>query len=189
MGNKVEFGLKNVHYAVATEDAEGVITYGTPKRIRGAVELSVEPRGDMTEFYADDVLYYSSSNNNGYDGTLTIARIPQEFAVDVLGDELDEVSGVITERSDAKQRKFALMFEFDGDEKATRQVLYHCSASRPSVTSSTKTETTEPNTNELTFIASPRPSDYKVKTKTADTVVDEVYNAWYEQVFELPEGA
>ena len=174
MGNKVEFGLKNVHYAVATEDAEGVITYDTPKRIRGAV---------------DDVLYYSSSNNNGYDGTVTIARIPQEFAVDVLGDELDEASGVVTERSNAKQKKFALLFEFDGDENATRQVLYYCSASRPSVTSQTKTETTEPNTNELTFIASPRPSDYKVKTKTADTVVEEVYNAWYDQVFELPEGA
>lgn len=189
MANRVEFGLKNVHYALVTEASDGTITYDTPKRIPGAVELSVEPRGDMTEFYADDILYYSASNNNGYDGTLTIARIPQEFAVDVLGDELDEASGVITEKSNGKQKKFALLFEFDGDEKATRQLLYYCSASRPSVSSTTKTETSEPNTNELSFIASPRPTDYYVRSKTAEVTVDEVYNAWYQEVFELPEGA
>lgn len=189
MANRVEFGLKNVHYATVTEAADGTLTYGEPKRIPGAVELSVEPRGDMTEFYADDTLYYSASNNNGYDGTLTIARIPQEFAVDVLGDELDEASGVIVESSNGKQGKFALMFEFDGDEKATRQLLYYCSASRPTVSSTTKTETSEPNTNELSFIASPRPSDYKVRVKTAEVTVDEVYDAWYDEVFEVAAGA
>lgn len=188
MGNKVVFGLKNVHYAIATEEA-GAVTYSEPVAIPGAVELSLEPRGDLTEFYADDTLYYSASSNNGYDGTLSIALIPEHFAVDVLGDSLDEEDGVVNESANAKQKKFALLFEFDGDQKATRHVVYYCSASRPTVSSTTKTETTEPNTNELSFVASPRPGDHIVKTKTADSVNESIYDAWYTAVYEKAPGA
>ncbi|WP_337970504.1 major tail protein, partial [Virgibacillus salexigens] len=98
----------------------------------------------MVEFYADDMLFYSAPNNQGYDGTLSIALIPASFAVDVLGEEQDETDGVLTEKTDAKPKNFALMFEFNGDKKATRHVLYNCSANRPPVSSSTKTDSVEP---------------------------------------------
>lgn len=181
--NKVTFGLKNVHYATY-EVAAGVITYGTPVRIPGAVELSLEPRGDMTEFYADDVLYYSASNNQGYDGTLTIAEIIEKFAIDCLGEVKDSTDMVMTEKSTAVGKPFALMFEFDGDVKATRHVLYSCTASRPKVGSSTRTNSKEPNTNELSFVASPRETDYAVKTKTTATTPQAIYDAWYSKVYE-----
>ncbi len=51
----------------------GAIKFGTPIPLPGAVELTFEPRGDLIEFYADDMLYYAASNNQGYDGTLSIA--------------------------------------------------------------------------------------------------------------------
>lgn len=183
MANKVTFGLTNVHYATYTE-TDGVITYDAPVRIPGAVEISLDPRGDMVEFYADNMLYYSAANNQGYDGTLTIANIPQQFAIDALGERLDETDSVLTETSNSKGKDFALMFEFDGDERATRHVLYKCSANRPTVGSTTKTNTAEPNTNELTFVASPRETDYAVKTKTTDTTPAAVYDAWYTAVYE-----
>jgi len=82
--NKVTFGLRNVHYATIDEQ-DGVITFNDPKPIPGGVELSLEPRGDMFEFYADDMTYHASSNNQGYDGTLSIANVPQVFLIDVLG--------------------------------------------------------------------------------------------------------
>ncbi|TCJ01576.1 major tail protein [Cytobacillus praedii] len=183
MANKVNFGLKNVHVA-PFEVLNGVITYETPYRIPGAVELSLEPRGDMTEFYADDMLYYSASNNQGYDGTLSIANIPEKFAIDALGEEKDATDMVLTEKANLKGKPFALLFEFDGDVKATRHVLYSCTANRPTVSGATKTNTAEPQPNELSFVASPRETDLAVKTKTSDTTPTAIYDAWYQAVYE-----
>lgn len=181
--NKITFGLKNVHYAPYTVTA-GVITYETPTPIPGGVEISIEPRGEMSEFYADDMLYYSASNNQGYDGTLSIANIPEQFAIDALGEEKDETDMVITEKSTSTGKPFALLFEFDGDVKAIRHVLYNCNANRPTIKSSTKTDVKEPNVNELTFVSSPRETDYKVKTKTTTTTPSNIYDAWYTSVYE-----
>ncbi len=183
MDNKVTFGLKNVHVAPLTV-SNGVISYDTPFPVPGGVEVSLEPRGDMTEFYADDMLFYSASNNQGYDGTLSIANIPEQFSVEVLGEEKDATDGVLTEKANAKPKNFAIMFEFDGDKKAVRHVLYNCTANRPTVSSSTKTSSVEPNPNELTFISSPRETDKAVKTKTTVNTSQEVYDGWYNAVYE-----
>ncbi|MDM5439847.1 phage tail protein [Bacillus hominis] len=182
--NKVQFGLKNVHYATF-EDTNGVVTFETPTPLPGGVELTFEPRGDLIEFYADDMLYYAASNNQGYDGTLSIASIPEKFAIDALGEQLDEVDGVLNELADAKGKSFALLFEFDGDKKATRHVMYNCSASRPTLASKTKTNSAEPNTNELKFVASPINLDGKrvVKTKTTSNTTQAIYDGWNTEVY------
>ncbi|WP_375293723.1 major tail protein, partial [Bacillus cereus group sp. BfR-BA-01360] len=78
MENKVSYGLKNVRYATY-EVKDGLVTFGTTIPMPGAVELTNEPRGDLIEFYADDMLYYSADNNQGYEGTLNIATIPEQF--------------------------------------------------------------------------------------------------------------
>lgn len=185
MANKIKFGLKNAHYATMTvDDTTGAITYGTPVAIPGSVELQLEPRGDMIEFYADDMLYYSAPNNQGYDGTFNVALIPEQFAIDCLGEEKNGTDNVLTEKSNSKPKPFALMFEFDGDVKATRHVLYNCTANRPTQSSSTKNDSPEPQPDELTFVASARPGDYAVKTKTTTNTPSDVYNAWYDAVYD-----
>lgn len=188
--NKVTFGLKNVHYATYTE-LNGVITFDAPIPLKGGVSLTTEPRGELVEFYADDMLYYSASNNQGYNGTLSIANIPESFLIDALGEELDETDKVIHELSDAKGQPFALLFEFDGDVKAVRHVMYNCTANRPNISSSTKTNTAQPNTNELTFVASPMVIDGKryVKTKTSATTPAAIYDAWYQGVYKKAPSA
>ena len=50
--NKVQFGLKNVHYAVLNGSV-----YAEPVSVPGAVNLSMDAEGDMQKFYADDVAY------------------------------------------------------------------------------------------------------------------------------------
>ena len=44
--NKVRFGLKNCHYAKATFDEDGNVTYGTPVRLPGAVSLIPRSEGE-----------------------------------------------------------------------------------------------------------------------------------------------
>src|SRR5690554_3917595 len=179
MSNKIKFGLKNVHYAVITE-ADGVITYDTPKSIPGAVNLTLDAAGESVQFYADDSVYYEENTNDGYTGSLEMALIPDEFRVDVLGDELD-ANGALIENKDAKAKHFALLFESDGDKEKTRHVLYYVLASRPNVSGSTKTNTKEPQTETMNITARPAPDTGDVKAKVPqgsdayDTFFDEVY--------------
>lgn len=183
--NKVTFGLMNVHYA-PYEIVDGAPVFETPIPIPGGVELSGEPRGDLIEFYADNMLYYSASNNQGYENTLIIANIPEQFAQDALGEELDEKDFVLNEIADKSGKPFALLFQFEGDVKAVRHVMYNCIANRPTISSSTKTDAVEPNQNELTLISSPIKIGGKmqVKTKTTAKTPAAVYDAWFDKVYE-----
>lgn len=180
--NKVEFGLRNCYYAVVTVDESGKITYGAPKKLPGAVSITFDKSGELIRFKADDIDYYTNANNQGYEGTLTLARVPEDFRTEVLKEKKTE-KGVLIENSDAQTANIALMFEFQGDVKATRHLLYYCSVNRPSVGSTTK-DSGDPNTTELAMVASPRPSDNLVKASTSAGVDEETYNSWYTKVYE-----
>jgi len=181
--NKVVFGLKNCHYAVITEGEDGEHSYGIPIPLKGGVEISLEPRGETSDFYADDMLYYTITTNAGYEASLTVANITPEFRTDVLGEELHDVDGVLTESTIQRSKRIAFLFEFDGDIKSVRHCLYNCSVTRPSVSSATKTETAEPSPQELTMISAPRPNDGIVKRSTTGNTPDNVYAAWYTAVY------
>lgn len=183
--NKVQFGLSKAAFAPYTVTG-GVVTFETPIPIPGAVSLTLDPRGELAEFYADNILYYVASSNQGYDASLEIATIPEQFAIEALGEVLDVTDGVITEVADAQGKPFAFLFQFEGDVKATRHVMFNCTANRPSISSSTKTTSTEPGTSELTLVSSPIEIDGKllVKTKTTAATNDAIYNAWYTSVYE-----
>lgn len=185
MGNKVKYNLKNVHAAKLTEsvvDGVSSYTYATPKAIPGAVSISLDAEGDSSPFYADGIVYFRSVSNNGYSGDLEIALIPEWFRTDILQEMLDS-NGVLVEKSDnAESVKFALLFEFDGDVRAIRHVMYNCTASRPSIESETKEDTIEPGTETLSLTADPR-EDGLVKSRTGDTTSAETYQNWYKTVY------
>ena len=180
--NKVKFGLKNCYYAIATLAADGTVTYGTPVAMPGAVSLSLDAEGDNDPFYADDSVYYMVSNNNGYSGDFELALIPESFLTDVMH-ETEDANGVIVENKDVEPEHFALLFEFSGDQRKIRHCMYYCSATRPSVTGSTKEDSTEVQTEALSLTVSPLPSGI-VKVKTGTNTTDEVYNGWYSAVYE-----
>lgn len=182
MGNKVKYNLKNVHAAKLTKGDEGVYTYETPKPIPGAVSISLDSEGESSPFYADGIVYFRSTANNGYSGELEIALIPEWFRTDVLKEELDK-NGVLVEKANVSEtEKFALLFEFDGDVNAIRHVLYNCSSSRPSIESETKEDKVEPGTEKLSLTADPR-EDGLVKSRTGDTTSQETYTNWYKTVY------
>lgn len=185
MGNKVKYNLKNVHAAKLTESVvDGVTkyTYAEPKAIPGAVSISLDAEGDSSPFYADGIVYFRSVSNNGYSGDLELALIPEWFRTDILQEMLDK-NGVLVEKSDnAESVKFALLFEFDGDIRAIRHVMYNCTASRPSIESETKEDKIEPGTETLSLTADPR-EDGLVKSRTGDTTSADTYQNWYKNVY------
>ncbi len=185
MGNKVKYNLKNVHAAKLAESVvDGAVkyTYAAPQAILGAVSISLDAEGDSSPFYADGIVYFRSVANNGYSGELEIALIPEWFRTDILQETLDS-NGVLVEKSDqAESVKFALLFEFDGDVRAIRHVMYNCTASRPSIESETKEDTIEPGTEKLSLTADPR-EDGLVKSRTGDTTSAETYQNWYKSVY------
>lgn len=186
MSNKIKYGLKNVYYAVATIAADGSATYATPVALPGAVSLSMDPQGELTPFYADNIVFYMSSANNGYEGDLTLAMVPDSFKKDVLG-YVEDTKKVLVEDADAELAHFALLFQFEGDSKATRRVLYNCVAGRPTDNGNTKEENVSPETDQLSLTAT---TIYNasldrnvVKAECNDTTDADVYAGWFTNVY------
>lgn len=186
MSNKIKFGLKNVHYAPITETAEAgatEVSFASPIPIPGAVNLSLSPVGDTTPFYADNVEYFTAIANNGYDGTLEMALIPDAFKSTVLKEVLD-TNKVQFEENDKQPAPFALLFEFEGDSKATRHAMYYCKATRPNIESSTKGQSIEPKTETLNLTCRSMPGTTIIKAKTTEETDAKTYSDWYKSVYQ-----
>ena len=181
--NKIKYGLKSVHYATITE-VDGTIAYGTPKPIKGAVNLVLNARGERPELYADDTLYFTTNTNNGYEGNLEVALVPDEFKKDVFGYKEDD-NGILFEDANENTKNIALLFEFAGDVNAVRHVLYNVNPARPNLEGSSKNNTIEPKTESMAIVAMPATDTGLVKAKAEPT--QSQYDAWYTTIYEYIE--
>lgn len=186
MANKVKYGLKNVYYAKATLDATtNTATYATPVAWPGAVNLSLDAEGGTTKFRADNIDYWIGQSNGGYSGDFESALIPDSFRKDILG-EYEDSNNVLVEDAGAKTVYFALLFQFEGDDKNTRHVMYKCSATRPSVSGATTDEEIEPQTETLTLTAGAihNASINKDVVKARCGESDTPYSSWFSAVYQ-----
>lgn len=185
MANKIKYGIKNCYYApVTSTGADGTLTYDSPAALPGAVSISLAAQGSSDPFYADNVVYWKGAANNGYEGDLELALIPDDFRKDVLGEALD-AKGFYVEHANDTAKEFALLFQFEGDESATRHAFYRCTASRPQVNGQTKEDSISPQTETITITAMARINDELVKSRapyTASTTSS--YALWFTAVQE-----
>lgn len=186
MSDKVKFGIKNVHVFPITAVNAGVPTYGDPIAVPGAVSFSMSAQGDINKFYADNIVYYQSSANNGYEGDLEVALIPETFYEQIFG-QIPDVNGVMTENSSIEAKAFAMTFEEDGDQTGTKFVLYNCSATRPTKELQTIEDSKTPVTQTLTISAVPLQSGDVMGMTTAATP-DATKENWHNAVY-LSSGA
>ena len=185
--NKVRFNLKNVHYAVLTESVntsgQTVYSWGTPKAVKGAVSLDLSQEGEISPFYADGITFYRSISNNGYSGSLEMARFSDEMMQDVWGDTLGSTSKVLTENATTAAKPFAMLYQIDGDADEELYCLYNVIGTRPNVGSKTNEETKEPQTQTSDITAVPL-GDGRVLARTTANTPSATKTGWFSTVFQ-----
>lgn len=113
----------------------------------------------------DDPDYYTMTQNNGYDGTVQVANLPREFETLIL----NNTNGI--ENAETKTAEFAMMVEFDGDQKKGRHIFWHCVLTkRPDVTGTTKDNNLTIDSDTINIKAVRRKDTADVKAK--------VYQDW-----------
>lgn len=184
--NKVQFNLKNVHYAKLTETVSQGVTsysYATPVAVPGAVSLSLEQQGEINKFYADGIVYYQTSANNGYEGDLEMARFPDAMMQDIWGMTLDSTDKTLLEKASDLKADFALLFQIDGDAGNDCYVFYKCTATKPAVSAQTNTETKDPQTQTSTISAVAR-GDEKIMCRTTSESTSTIKSGWFSSVYD-----
>lgn len=183
---RIRFGIKNTYYAPVTADEGGKLTYGTPVQLLGAKSISLDASGDDVTEYADDSVWFKTTTNSGYTGTIEFEDTADvdAFLTKVLGWTKNE-DGSITEKSTDTPIEFALMTQFSlaGEDKGAqgkRVKFYRCTASRPSVAGSTKESSISVQTNSISLTCLPRLNDDLVKATCVST--DAAYESWFEAV-------
>lgn len=148
--NLILYGLEQVH--IAFHDGAG--GFEAPDEITGAVSLATTPSSEQVIFHADNRRYFVRENNNGYNGTLEMALIPNAIKARMLGWDVD-INGMLVEKADGKPERFALMGQVQGDAKNRRFVYYDVTAMRHGQDSATKGDTIDPDTQSLPITITP----------------------------------
>lgn len=181
--NKILYGIEKCYVSKITE-TDGEITYGTPFEVKGARGLNMDPQGETTKIYADNIVYYIANSNQGYEGDLVLLITPEQFLTEILGQTKD-TNGAVFENADDKQARFALMFEGKGDAKARRWVFFDCTATRPSRENNTQEESLEAGEDTMTITMSPRSTDKAVKAYIEPNATNQdIYDAFFDKVYE-----
>lgn len=174
--NKVHYDLTNVYIAKMLTDGDEP-TWEIPKRMYGAISMDLSAQGDTYKLRADGIDYYVSVSNNGYEGDVNFAMIPDWYRQDILGETLSEKDKVLVENAQVEPAHYALIYEFLYDKKHRRHVLYNCVSTRPSIAGENKDNQKEPDTESLTITASPLASG-NVKASTTEATPEQVYTNW-----------
>lgn len=180
--NKVNWGLCRLGVAPLTVDpTTGAYTYAAIIMMPGAVNMAAAAKGEVQSFEADNVEYYTTANNDGYDIELEVANIPDEIMDKIVG-MVEDTNHLELEYGGVEYPHFALLGQFEGDKHKKRFAFYDCVvAERPEFAGETS-KAKAPKTRKMKISARPRLIDDLVKSSTRGTTSETVYNAWFTTV-------
>ncbi len=183
--NKITFGLKNVHYSVATQNESGVWSFATPVSLPGAQEFTSDIIGGSSSVYADDIVYSVISQSAGRTITLKFTEITEEFKIAVLGYKR-LANGNLIEVANAKPVTFALGIEIDGDTKHRRAWFYLCNVTPISESTKSKADSIEANSTTLNITCRPIEVDDYLVINTISNENDSNYSSFLTTAPQLP---
>ena len=184
--NIVSFGLRNVHYAKATQSDTGSWTFATPVAFPGAQEFTSDIIGGSTTVRADDIVVAQLNQNGGRTLTLKVTEVPVDFKKDILGYK-ETAEGNLVEITNAPVVTFALGVEFQGDVKARRVWYFLCTVTPVSDGTKSKTESVEANATTLTITVRPiEANDDNLVNQITASKGDANYDTFFATVPAIP---
>lgn len=187
MANKVLYNFKNVHYALVSVDAQGVLSFSTPKRLLGTVDFSMELEQSSEPIYSEGLVYHVLQSTSGYKGELTLHNISEDFEAEVLGLKKDS-KNVMYEDLNIHPKEFALLFEISGDAKAVRHVMYRIQASKPKLEYKTTTDKADITNVKLNYVGLADENGIG-RVKTNDDTDTDTYANWFKNVYKVTKTA
>lgn len=146
---KAVVGLKNLHYALLTDDTATGVTYGEVKRFAPAINANINRNSSSTSLYADDGVTEVATSAGETELELGVADIPQEVQADLLGHEIR--AGVLVRSNKDVAPYVAIGFESECADGSIKFVwLYKGKFQVPSQEHNTKGESVEFQTRTIT---------------------------------------
>lgn len=150
MANKVMFGVSNLYVGEYTVSTTGTVTLGTPYQLPGTVDISMEPQSELTEFHADNVVYWSGYSDDGFEGSIENALFPDDFKTRFLNYQAITGGGIAQVKTKTTSPVY-MMFQAEGDSAARRMIAYNVSLGQITRTYHTTEGSNEPATATLPF--------------------------------------
>lgn len=146
-----KINVKNVHMAEITETA-GVLTYGTPELIAGAMEISRNPTVASGQLYGDGKIAHTTNRKVGYEIVLGHNKIPSKWRRWMEGTVY--TSGVESGTSEDEPKPLAIGWEVEktGGESELIWFLY-CKANPIEETVQQSEENINYSTDSVTITA------------------------------------
>ena len=148
MANKVEFGISQLHVGTYTVDDDGVVTLGEPYHQKGAVSFSPEEQSELTNFYADNIVYWSGYSGGSFEGDLEVAKFDDDFKTKFLGYKHLTNGGLANVKNAIKPNVY-LAFQVEGDAESRRVIMYNATLGAITREFATIEEEKEPATETL----------------------------------------
>lgn len=148
MANKVEFGISNLYVGTYEDDGNGSVTLGTPYHQKGAVSFAPEEQSESTNFYADNVAYWSGFSGGTFEGDLEVAKFDDQFKTNFLGYKTLTNGGLANVKGAIKPSVY-IAFQVEGDAESRRIIMYNCALGGITREFSTIEETKEPTTETI----------------------------------------
>ena len=146
-----KIGLSDFRYGVATEAADGKITYATPKKPGKAISFNFDPTKSDASLYADDILAEHDSSVTGGTCTMGIDREDANTYAELLGHTVNE-GEVVSNTNDVAPYvglgRIATLL-VDGAYKYRATFFAKVQFSEPSEENNTRGESVEFGTYEL----------------------------------------
>ena len=149
MANKVEFGISNLYVGTYTVGTTGTVTMGTPYHQAGAISFSPEEQSESSQFYADNVVYWSGYTGGSFEGDLEVAKFDDTFKTQFLGYVQKASDGGLAVVKNATKPNVYIAFQVEGDDESRRIIMYNCSLGGITREYNTIEESKEPATETI----------------------------------------